>query len=103
VETRFLIGAESVRITGKDEAIETTVEAVSLATLDPFALAVAQTTSVIALQHGTTAGRIATLDIAAAQMQRQQSLENQQNIVEWPLRMKPLRVSGNDQWTLTLT
>jgi len=103
VETRFLIGSESVLITDKAETIETTVEAVALATLNPFALAASQTTGAIALTHGTAAGSIAALAIPAAQMQRPQGLENQQNIVEWPLRLVPLPVAGNDQWVLTLT
>lgn len=103
VETRFLIGSESVLITDKSETIEATVEAVTLATLDPFALAASQTEGELELVHGTAAGSIATLNVPAAQMQRLQSLENQQNIKEWPLRMVPLPVAGNDQWTLTLT
>lgn len=103
VERRFLIGSESIIIPDKAEAIETTVEAVPMATLNPFALAVAQTRVPISLVHGTAAGSIATLAIPAAQMQRPQGLENQQNIVEWPLRMVPLPETGNDQWVLTLT
>lgn len=103
VETRFLIGSESVLITDKMETIETTVEAVPLTTLNPFQLAFNQTTGAVALTHGTAAGLIAALAIPAAQMQRPQSLENQQNIKEWPLRMVPLPTDGNDQWTLTLT
>jgi hypothetical protein len=103
VETRFLIGSESVLITDKAETIETRVEAVPLTTLDPYALAVAQTAEELVLTHGTVAGFIASLTVPAAQMQRTQSLENQQNIVEWPLRMVPLPVSGNDQFVLTLT
>lgn len=103
VETRFLIGSENVLITDKAETIETTVEAVPLTTLNPFQLAAQQTTGALALTHGTTAGSIAALAVPAAQMQRPQSLENQQNIKEWPLRMVPLPVTGNDQWTLTLT
>lgn len=103
VETRFLIGSESVLITDKAETIETTVEAVPLTTLDPFTLAESQTAAALALTHGTAAGFIAALTVPAAQMQRPQSLENQQNIKEWPLRMVPLPVTGNDQWVLTLT
>lgn len=103
VQTRFLIGSESVLITDKAETIETTVEAVPLTTLDPFSLAHNQTTGAVALTHGTTAGLIASLAIPSGQMQRPQSLENQQNIKEWPLRMVPLPVAGNDQWVLTLT
>ncbi|MGK7664258.1 MULTISPECIES: phage tail tube protein [unclassified Marinovum] len=103
VETRFLIGSESVTITDKAESIETTVEAVPLTTLDPFTLASNQTAGAIALTHGTAAGLTAALSVPSAQMQRLQSLENQQNIKEWPLRMVPLPSSGNDQWTLALT
>lgn len=103
VETRFLIGAERVLITDRAETIETTVEAVPLGTLNPFALAANQTTGAIALTHGTAAGRILSLAVQSAQMQRLASLENQQNIKEWPLRLTPLPVQGNDQWTLTLT
>jgi hypothetical protein len=103
VETRFLIRSESVLITDKAETIEATVEAEPLTTLDPFGLAQNQTTAPLALTHGTVAGFTAALAVPAAQMQRLQSLENQQNIKEWPLRMVPQPVTGNDQWTLTLT
>lgn len=103
VETRFLVRSESVLITDRAETIETTVEAVPLATLNPYALARDQTTAALTLTHGTVAGKIATLSAPAAQLQRPAGLENQQNIVEWPLRMVPIPVSGNDQWTLALT
>lgn len=103
VETRFLVGAESVLIPDRAETIETTVEATPLATLNPFAMAASQATGALALTHGTTAGLTLALAVPAAQMQRLQTLENQQNIVEWPLRMVPLPVAGNDQFTLTLT
>lgn len=103
VSTRFLIGSESVIIEGRDETVEATVEAVALGDFDPWALAVSQTPVELELRHGNTAGLISTLSVQAAQVQRTQSLENSQNRVEWPLRLKPLPVSGNDQWTLTLT
>ncbi|MDK3072769.1 hypothetical protein QO034_06575 [Sedimentitalea sp. JM2-8] len=103
VEGRFLVGSERVLITDRSEVFETTVEAVPLTTFNPFALAAAQTDVAVNLVHGTTAGKIATLAIPAAQMQRPQGLSNAQNITEWPLRLIPQLVSGNDQWTLTLT
>lgn len=103
VETRFLVGSDSVLITDRAETVETTVEAVTLATLNPFQLAADQATGAIALTHGTVAGSIASIAIPSAQMQRLQSLENQQNIKEWPLRLVPLPTAGDDQWTLTLT
>lgn len=103
VEGRFRIGAEKILITDRDDVFETNVDAVPLTTFDPFALALNQTQVPVNLVHGITAGRIATLNLPAAQMQRPQGLANSQNIKEWPLRLVPLPVSGNDQWTLTLT
>ncbi|MGK7757183.1 phage tail tube protein [Marinovum sp. B10] len=103
VENRFLIGSESVLITDRQEVIEATVEAQPLTSFDPYALARAQSEVAVVVAHGTTAGKIVTLNAPAAQMQRVQGLENAQNITEWPLRLVPLASSGNDQWTLVLT
>lgn len=103
VENRFLIGSESILITDRSEAIETTVEAQPLTSFDPFALAQAMTKVPLVLTHGKTAGNIATISAPTSQMQRLQGLENAQNIKEWPLRMVPVPAAGNDQWTLTLT
>lgn len=102
-EAMFEVGAEGIEITDKSETIETSVRAVPLTTLDPFALAEAMTLQEVILTHGTTAGSILTLNAPAAQVQRTQSLENAQNIARWPLRLVPLPTAGNDQWTFTLT
>ncbi|TMV09819.1 hypothetical protein FGK63_01750 [Ruegeria sediminis] len=103
VERRFLVGKEEIIITEKQEVFETTVEAVALTTFDPFAAAIGQNQVAVNLVHGTGAGKISTLAIPAAQMQRPQGLANAQDVKEWPLRLVPLPVAGNDQWTLTLT
>jgi hypothetical protein len=103
VEPRFLIGAEGIIITDRKDAITTTVEAVPLSTLDPYALAKSQTDVPVVLEHGRIAGHIATLTVPKAQMQRPEGLANAQKIVEWPLRLAPLPTAGNDQWSLTLT
>lgn len=103
VEPRFLIGADRVLITGRQELVETTVEAVPLGTLNPFALALARTKVPIALTHGTAAGNTVSLSVPAAQVQRLQSIEEQQGIAEWPLRLVPQPVVRNDQWTLAFT
>lgn len=103
VENRFLVGSDSVEITNRAETVETVVEAVALATLNPTALAVAQSQVALVLQHGTVAGKRATINIPAAQMQRPQGVQNAQGVIEWPLRMVPLPVTGNDQFTLALT
>jgi tail tube protein len=103
VENRFLIGSEGILITDKSDVVEATIEAVQLTTFDPFTLAEAQTGVALNLVHGTGAGRITTLDVPTAQIQRPQGLLEAQGIKEWPLRFVPLPAIGNDQWTLTLT
>ena len=103
LENRFLVGSESVLITDRAESLEAVVEAVPLATIDPFALAAAQTQVAVVLQHGTVAGKRATINVPAAQMQRPQGWQNAQGIAEWPLRLLPLPTTGNDQFTLVLT
>lgn len=103
VERRFLIGYEGIHIVDRAETLRATVEAVALATYNPFAIAQNQTLQALQLVHGTAAGKIATLDIASAQQGRLTGYDNQQNIVEWPLDFMPLPTAGNDQWKLTLT
>lgn len=103
VEPRFLIGSEQILITQREEELATVVEAQPLTDFNPFALAQGQTRVPVVLTHGVGAGRVSTLNIPSAQMQRLQGLESAQDIKEWPLRLAPLPVSGNDQWTLTLT
>ncbi|NCM96151.1 MAG: hypothetical protein GW948_02205 [Rhodobacterales bacterium] len=103
VEPRFLINSEGVLITDKADMVEMTIESVALTVFDPFTLAAAQTTVEVDLVHGVGAGKIASLNIPAMQLQRPQGLTNAQGILEWPLRGVPLATAGNDQWTLTLT
>ncbi len=103
VENRFLVGAEAILITQREDMIATQVEAQPLSAINPFTLAAAQTAVAVNLVHGTGAGNIVTLAAPAAQMQRPQGLENAQDIKEWPLSLQPLPTVGNDQWTLTLT
>ena len=103
IEPRFLVGAKAILITQREDMIKTVVEAQPLSAYNPFTKAQNQTTDVVSLVHGTGAGRIATLAVPAAQVQRLPRLESAQKIKEWPLRLMPLPVSGNDQWTLTLT
>lgn len=103
VEARFLVNSEGILITDRSDVIQTTVEAVPLTTFDPFDLAAEQVAVPLVLAHGTVAGKVVTLNVPVAQMQRPQGLESSQNIKEWPLRMVPLPTAGNDQWTLVLT
>lgn len=103
VEGRFLVGAEEIVIVDRSDMIETQVEAVAVATLDPWALARDQTAFAVALTHGAAAGRTAALAAPTCQMQRPGDPTEAQGIMEWPLNIVPLPASGNDQWTLTLT
>ena len=103
VETRFLIGEDSVVITDQADMVETKVVATPLTTFDPFQLALDQTRVPLVLQHGTVPGKIMTFAAPAMQLQRLTSLENQQNIKEWPLKANLLPTAGNDQLTLTFT
>lgn len=103
VENRFLVGKEEVLITQREDMIMAQVETLPLATFNAFALAAAQTAVAVNLVHGTGAGKIATLAVPAAQMQRPSGMESAQDILETPLSMMALPVAGNDQWTLTLT
>lgn len=103
VSPRFLIGSEGVIIEKIEEAMEFTVEAVTLATLNPYQLAQQGTLSALSLVHGTGAGKICTLSVPRTQLQRPSGLEQQQGIVEWPLRGVPLPNAGNDQFTLAFT
>jgi len=103
VENRFLVGKEEVLITQREDMIACQVETLSLATHNPFSLAANQTTVPVNVVHGTGAGNIATLAAPAAQVQRPTGMESAQDIMETPHSLMCLPVSGNDQWTLTLT
>lgn len=103
VENRFLVNSESVVITDRAETIQTTVEAVPLAMLNPYALAAISAEVPIVLQHGTAVGKRITLNVPKAQMQRPEGAQNAQSIIETPLRLIPQAASGNDQFTLVLT
>lgn len=103
VEPRFLIGSESILITGRQEKIEARVEARAMATFNPYTRAQTAGRMPIVLQHGVTAGRRVTLNAPFAQIQRPGGVEQQQNIAEWPLSFVPQQNAGNDQWTLVLT
>ncbi|WP_027237247.1 phage tail tube protein [Leisingera caerulea] len=102
VEPRFLVGAERVLITDKSELFETTVEAQQLAAFNPFQMAMAMTQVPVAVTHGTEAGKIASLSLPTAQMQRP-GLSQSQGIKEWSLRLVPRAATENGQWSMTLT
>lgn len=102
VQTRMLVGYEGVHIVDRAESVKATVEAVALATYNPFTVAQNRTLQVIQLIHDTTAGRKIQFDAASAQQRRLSGYQENQKIVEYPLDFVPLPTTGNDQWKITL-
>lgn len=103
VTPRLLIGKEEIVIPNFAESVEAQIEAVPLATLNPYALAVSGATQALILQHGIGAGKIMTVNVPRAQHQRPGSPTQADGIVEWPLKMLPLPNTGNDQLTIVYT
>jgi hypothetical protein len=104
VQPRLLIGTERIVIVDRAESITTTVEAVPMATYNPFAIAELRTRQAIVLGHGTTAGKRVRLDVPTATQKRPGAPSQNQNVVEWSLGFTPLPTdAGDDQWSLTLT
>lgn len=103
VEPRLLIGKEEIVIVDRAEEIAAVVEAQPLSSFDPFGLAQAGTLVAANLVHGTTAGKITTIAAPTCQVKRLAGYENNQDVLEWPLRLAPLPNAGNDQFSITLT
>lgn len=103
VEPRILIGYEGILITGRDERLRLTVEAVAMSVYNPAAIAAAGTQQAVQIVHGTLAGKIVTIDTAQAQQLPLPQIQQQQGIAEWQLSFVPQPSAGNDQWKITLT
>lgn len=101
VELRNWIGSDSVVITAISESIQTKIEAVPLATWNPYALAKAGTTQELRLTNGTEAGNIVDVAVDALQIQRPSTIDQTQGIVDWTIQGVPQPVIGNDQLTIT--
>lgn len=105
VQPRMLVGKEEIAIVDRSETVSCTVEAVPMATYNPYQMAISpRPRQAIALQHGTIVGRKVAVSIPRAVQQRPTGLDNQQGVLEWPLTFTPLpTAAGNDQWKITLT
>lgn len=102
VEKRFLIGMEKIEIVDALESVKVQVEAVPLATYNPYTAPVGEPVP-ISLAHGTVPAKRVKFDFPNA-AQRRPGYTNQQNIIEWPLTFDPMPSSaGNDQWKITLS
>lgn len=100
---RLLVGSEQILITDRQESAVARVQAVPISTLNPFALAKAETEVAVSLVHGTVAGKITTLSMGQTEIGRMPDYENQDGILEWSLPLTPLASAGNDQLSLALT
>jgi hypothetical protein len=104
VEPRFRVNEEAVLITKRAEKFETKVTAQRLNIWNPYAKAKSAARVPITLTHGTEAGKIATLAMPAAQVQRPGGLGETDNVLDWELNFLPLPdAAATDQWRLTLT
>jgi hypothetical protein len=101
VENRFLVGYEAIEIVDAVETLKCQVEAVDLATYNPFT---APTGSPVAIQlvHGTDDTKRVQLDVFNAKQRRVSGFSPEQRVIEWPLAFDPLPDEGNDQWKITL-
>jgi hypothetical protein len=103
VAVRLLQNFESIEVNDSNAMIKCQVEAVPLATIDPFLLANNQTAFALSLVHGVGAGKVVTIAAPNCRMKRPTGYAAQDNIVEWPLGVTPLPNAGNDQFSITLT
>lgn len=103
VQPRMLINDERILIVGRDEKISLTVEAVPMATYNPYLAAqTPKPKAEIVVEHGTVVGRKVKIEAGQAAQNRPGAPTNQNGIVEWPLVFVPLPLAGNDQWKITL-
>lgn len=105
VQARMLVGREAIVIVGRNETLNITVEAVPLATYNPYlrASTTPKPRFPIQLAHGTVAGRRVGVGVAKATQNRATGFENQQGVLEWPLGFTPMPDEGDDQWKITLS
>lgn len=104
VKPRLLTRSESIMITAKSEMLDMVIEAPTLGTWNPYSLSDdASTLRPVVLTHGTQVGRTHTVSVPAAQILRPTGVNQQDGIVEWPIKAVPLPVAANDQFTLAFT
>lgn len=103
VVMRLMQNYEEVVITDSKAAIKAQIEAVALASLNPFSLANNQTSFGLNFVHGVGAGKVVTIAAPNCRLNRMSGYAEQDKIVEWPLAIMPLPTAGNDQFTITLT
>lgn len=104
VENRQLIGSEDMLITGRAMTLDLTIDAVSLATFDPFAIAASQAPQLITLQHNDVpASRSLVAQFYNCQLQRPGGINESQGIAEWPLRFNVLAEEAGGEGFLSFS
>ncbi len=103
VQPRMLIGREAILITDRNETLAVAVEAVPLDYYNPYLRAEELTGTAITIRHGTVVGRTVSIDVVNGSQKPVGSIENNQNVAEWPLTFSALPgPAGDDQWKITL-
>lgn len=102
VQQRLLIGRETILIGDRNEQIAARVEALPMATFNPFNEAFTSAEKALVLAHGTVAGKRVKLEAPRCTVARLTGYEQSQNVLEWPLSLSPQPDAGDDQWTITL-
>lgn len=100
VEPRFLIGEESIKITGRKAVGTAVVQATSLAVKNWFAISKAHTKGALVAQHGTVAGNIVDIEAAKVQIGRVTQGATQ-GIANYSLPLMLTPDAGNDELLLT--
>jgi hypothetical protein len=104
VQARLLIGREEIQIVDSDEEFTVEVEAVPLATFDPFDNANTLARVAVAVQQDTRAGYKVAIAGPVCTVRRPQEYKNDNGDLMWSLKLAPLPTdAGNDQFSITLT
>jgi hypothetical protein len=104
VQPRLLIGREEIQIVDSNEEITVNVEAVPLATFDPFDKANTLARVAVAMQQDTRAGYKVAVAGPVCTVRRPQEYQNDNGDLMWTLKLAPLPTdAGNDQFSITLT
>jgi hypothetical protein len=103
VKHRLLMGRNEIIIADSNESIEVVVEALPLATFNPFAKAAALANAAFVVQQDTRAGYKVKLEAATCQVLRLQEYRDEDGTLMWPLKITPLPTdAGNDQFKITI-
>tara|TARA_R110000868_G_scaffold408935_2_gene693316 strand:+ start:13191 stop:14120 length:930 start_codon:yes stop_codon:yes gene_type:complete len=101
VVARDLPNSRDIKSVARDPGGSVTVEADTLATFNPIALARAGTKTTMALHHGTVAGNIIQITKPKIQLQAP-TPGNRDNVMNWQLPYKALPDAGNDEVIITV-